>query len=79
MRLTTVHTTSGTQAARLDNERLAALDAPDAGSPLINPDWRAIAEATPVMGDLGLLHDATLAPLIPKPLIDRCHRRFHRA
>jgi acylpyruvate hydrolase len=67
MRLTTVHTTSGTQAARLDNDRLTALDAPDVGSMLINPDWRAIAEATPVTGDLGSLHHALLAPLIPKP------------
>jgi len=67
MRLTTVHTTSGTQVARLDNDRLTALDAPDVGSLLINQNWRAIAEATPVTGNLGSLHDASLALLIPKP------------
>jgi acylpyruvate hydrolase len=67
MRLTTVRTTSGAQAARLDNDRLTALDAPDVGSLLSNPDWRAIAEARPVTGDMGSLHDALLAPLIPKP------------
>jgi acylpyruvate hydrolase len=67
MRLTTVHTTTGTQAARLDNDRLTALGALDVGSLLVNTDWRAIAEATPVTGDLGSLHDASLAPLVPKP------------
>jgi acylpyruvate hydrolase len=67
MRLTTVRTTSGSQAARLDDDRLTALDAPDVGSLLGNPDWRAIAEETPVTGDLGSLHDASLAALIPRP------------
>jgi acylpyruvate hydrolase len=67
MRLTTVRTTSGTQAARLDDDRLTALDALDVGSLLTNPDWRAIAEATPVTGDLGSLYDASLAALIPRP------------
>jgi len=67
VRLTTVHTASGTHAARLDSDLLTALDAPDVGSLLINPDWRAIAEATPVTGDFGSLHDALLAPLVPKP------------
>jgi acylpyruvate hydrolase len=67
MRLTTVHTISGTRAARLDNDRLTALNAPDVGSLLMNPEWRAIAEATPVRGDLGSLNEALLAPLVPKP------------
>jgi acylpyruvate hydrolase len=67
MRLTTVRTASGTHAARLDNDRLTALDAPDVGRLLTNPDWRTIAETTPVTGDLGSLHVATLAPLVPKP------------
>jgi len=67
MRLTTVRTTTGTQAARLDNERLTAIDALDVGRLLKNPDWRAIAEATPVTGGLGSVHDASLAPLIPMP------------
>jgi len=67
MRLTTVRTPSGTQAARLDNDRLTAVDAPDVGTMLKKPGWRAVAEATPVTGNLGSVHDASLAPLIPKP------------
>jgi acylpyruvate hydrolase len=67
VRLTTVHTASGTRAARVDNDWLSALDAPDVGGVLMNPNWRAIVEATPVSGDLGSLRKALLAPLVRKP------------
>ncbi|MFC4943513.1 fumarylacetoacetate hydrolase family protein [Pseudonocardia sp. GCM10023141] len=45
MRLTTLRTTAGTRAARIDGARAVEIDAPDLGALLADPGWRERAAA----------------------------------
>ncbi len=66
MRFTTIRTTGGTRAARVDGDRVVELDAPDVGALLA-----AGRDALDAAGDLGgvehALETVDLAPVVPRP------------
>ena len=64
MRLVTVRTSDGTNAGRLEGDRVVLLPCADVGSLLAEPDWRARTQSG--AGTLPL-EEADLAPVIPKP------------
>lgn len=64
MRLSTIRTSSGTRAARIDGEEAVLLPHADVGALLADPDWRTAA-AEP--GESVPLATATLATLVPHP------------
>jgi acylpyruvate hydrolase len=65
MKLATIRTSSGTQAVKLDGDRLVELGAPDLGAFLAQPDWRAKAAAA--AGDSHAAAEADFAPVVPNP------------
>jgi acylpyruvate hydrolase len=65
MKLATLRTASGTQAVRVDGDRLIEIGCPDVGALLAMPDWRQRAESAS-----GAAHDAAgadFAPLVLNP------------
>jgi len=64
MRLVTVRTSDGTNAGRLEGDRVVLLPFADVGTLLAEPDWRARAQSG--AGTLPL-EDADLAPVVPQP------------
>lgn len=64
MRLATVRTGSGTRAVRIEGEQYTELAAPDVGTFLTRPEWRAeAASAVPDRPVTGL----GFAPVVPRP------------
>ncbi len=65
MKLATLRTASGTQAVRVDGDRLIEIGSPDVGALLAMPDWQQRAESAS-----GTAHDAggaDFAPLVLNP------------
>ena len=65
MKLATLRTASGTQAVRVDGDRLIEIGCPDVGALLAMPDWQQRAESAS-----GAAHDAAgadFAPLVLNP------------
>jgi acylpyruvate hydrolase len=65
MKLATLRTASGTQAVRVDGDRLIEIGCPDVGALLAMPDWQQRAESAS-----GTAHDAAgadFAPLVLNP------------
>ena len=65
MKLATLRTASGTQAVRVDGDRLIEIGSPDVGALLAMPDWQQRAESAS-----GTAHDAAgadFAPLVLNP------------
>jgi acylpyruvate hydrolase len=65
MKLATLRTASGTQAVRVDDDRLIEIGSPDVGALLAMPDWQQRAESAS-----GTAHDAAgadFAPLVLNP------------
>ena len=65
MKLATLRTASGTQAVRVDDDRLIEIGSPDVGALLAMPDWQQRAESAS-----GTAHDAggaDFAPLVLNP------------
>jgi acylpyruvate hydrolase len=65
MKLATLRTASGTQAVRVDDDRLIEIGSPDVGALLAMPDWQQRAESAS-----GTAHDAggaEFAPLVLNP------------
>ncbi|MER5217793.1 fumarylacetoacetate hydrolase family protein [Streptomyces sp. NPDC002838] len=65
MKLATIRTADGTAAVRLDGDQAVETGAPDVGTLLRRPDWRAYAAAAD-----GPAHDVAaldLAPVVPTP------------
>ena len=65
MKLATLRTASGTQAVRVDDDRLIEIGSPDVGVLLAMPDWQQRAESAS-----GTAHDAAgadFAPLVLNP------------
>ena len=65
MKLATIRTETGLAAVRVDGDDAIEIGAPDIGTLLTDPSWRAMAERA-----AGRRHDATaldVAPLIPRP------------
>ena len=65
MRLTTVRTSASTSAARVDDDRLVLLPAPDVGALLREPGWRELAAGW--SGRSVPLAGAAHATLVPAP------------
>lgn len=65
MRLATLRTGGGTTAVRVEDGRLVAIDRPDVGALLADPDWRAVAEAAD--GPAHGVDGADFAPLVVRP------------
>ncbi|OYO18482.1 2-hydroxyhepta-2,4-diene-1,7-dioate isomerase [Enemella evansiae] len=64
MKLATIHTADGTQAARLEGDELVALPAPDVRALLAHPDMAAIAA---VDGPRIAVAEANFAPVVVNP------------
>ena len=62
MKLTTLRTSDGTRAARVDGDTAVEIDAPDLGALLADPAWRTRAAAAD-----GPRHELDFAPLVPRP------------
>jgi acylpyruvate hydrolase len=64
MRLTTVRTAAGTSAGRVEGDSVVLLDFTDVNALLARPDWAELATAE---GDIVVLDETTLAPVVPRP------------
>ena len=64
MRFVTVRTSDGTNAGRLEGDRVVLLPFSDVGTLLADPNWRARAQSG--AGTLPL-EEADVAPVVPKP------------
>jgi acylpyruvate hydrolase len=64
MRFVTVRTSDGTNAGRLEGDRVVLLPFSDVGTLLADPNWRARAQSG--AGTLPL-EEADFAPVVPKP------------
>ncbi|MFF4237737.1 fumarylacetoacetate hydrolase family protein [Actinomadura geliboluensis] len=65
MKLSTIRTSGGTRAVRLDGGALVDLGYPDLGALLAEPDWRAKAAAA--SGTVYDTEGADFAPVVPGP------------
>lgn len=65
MKLSTIRTSGGTRAVRLDGGALVDLGYPDLGALLAEPDWRAKAAAA--SGTVYDAEGADFAPVVPGP------------
>jgi acylpyruvate hydrolase len=64
MRLVTVRTSDGTNAGRLEGDRVVLLPFADVGTLLADPNWRARTQSG--AGTMSLA-EANFAPVVPKP------------
>lgn len=67
MRLTTVRTTTGTRAGRIDGDRIVLLPRTSLSELLLDPDWRTAANSPASPGDEIDRATADLATLLPTP------------